>query len=237
MNDNNVLNKKSIKIIIPIIVLLVLLIVAFIYLREYKYNNYRNKQTYEFYQYFSEQKLEYTAEVSFNKKNVIKSFAPEQYKINYDSIPIYYKDNTKVIFPSQMAIIFPLKKQFQTKIPEFSYVEKINNLDYLTFEDYHKSIDHYIIFDGNSLYFFSDSVKFTIDNEEIVLSPFSFIVATGNSFSYYDYEKDVYKYYDTMKNVIVFNDYYKLNVTDDNLDYFEDKVLLANKIDYLTILK
>ena len=51
MNDNNVLNKKSIKIIIPIIVLLVLLIVAFIYLREYKYNNYRNKQTYEFYQY------------------------------------------------------------------------------------------------------------------------------------------------------------------------------------------
>ena len=70
-----------------------------------------------------------------------------------------------------------------------------------------------------------------------MLSPFSFIFATGNSFSYYDYEKDVYKYYDTMKNVIVFNDYYKLNVTDDNLDYFEDKVLLVNDLNYLTILK
>ena len=234
---NNLLDKKSLKIIIPVIVLLVLLIIVFIYTREYQYNRYRDKQVHSFYQYFAGQKVEYDATVSFNKEKVIKGFVPEEIKINYETIPIYYKDVNKVIFPSVMSVVFPLKKDFQWKIPEFSYIEKVNNLTYLTFEDYNTNIDHYVIYDGKNLYLFSDSVTFTINNEEVTLSPLSYVIAKPNEFSYYDYETDTYKIYDTDESITVYNDYYQLNVTRDYFDYFGNKALLTGDFEFLSFLE
>lgn len=238
------LNNRNMKIIIPAIVLLVLLIVSFILLREYKYNNYRNKKDLMFYQYFGEAKIEYEATVSYNKKDVIKAFSPKEYKINYESNPIYMikeddneNKNTTVIFPSEMSIVLPLKNQSQYKIPEFSYVEKVNDIHYLTFEDYDKNIDHYVMFDGKSLYFFSDSVKFVIDDEEITLSPMSYIINSKDYFSYYDYESDTYKMYDYKVQVLVYNDYYKINTRNDNIEYFGENILLTNDLSYLKYLK
>lgn len=137
------MNNKKIKIITPIIVLLALLIIIFIYLKEYKANNYRDKSDKTFYEYFGEQKIEYTATISLNKKKVIKGFEPISYNINYESIPIYYKDEKKVIFPSNMAILFPLKQKMEYKIPEFSYLEKVNELNYLIYDNYNNNIDHF----------------------------------------------------------------------------------------------
>ena len=75
--------------------------------REYKLNNYRDKQDKELYQYVTNNKIEYTATISYNKKNVIKGFVPKEYSINYDSTPIYFKEESKVILPKDMAIILP----------------------------------------------------------------------------------------------------------------------------------
>lgn len=229
---------RNMKIIIPSIVLLVLLIVVFIYLKVYQYNNYRDKQDYRFYQYFGDLKLEYDATISFNKKKVIKAFVPKTYKINYDSYPIYYVDKEidSVIFPDEMMIILPLKREFLYKTPEFSYVEKSNTLQYITFEDYHKNIDHYILYDGNDLYFFSDSVKFIIDEEEINLSPLSYVIKTPDEFSYYDYETDTYNTITTYDNIIISNDYYTLNVSEDYITILGENLLLNTDIDFLNTL-
>ena len=62
-NIKKIFDKKNMKIIIPAIVLLALLIVLFIYLREYKLNNYRDKQDKELYQYVTNNKIEYTATI------------------------------------------------------------------------------------------------------------------------------------------------------------------------------
>ena len=73
-----IMNDKNMKIVIPVIVLVVLLIVVFVYLKEYQYNNYRDKKEFELYQYFGEQKVIYDATISYNKKGVIKAFVPSR---------------------------------------------------------------------------------------------------------------------------------------------------------------
>jgi len=232
---SKIFNKNNIKIIIPIIVLIVLLIIVFIYLKEYKSNQYRNKQDNSFYQYFAGAKVEYDATISFNKDNEIKAFVPKEYEINYDSIPIYYQEEEKVIFPSEMNIIFPLKNT-QHKTKEFSYIEKVNNINYLTFEDYRNNVDHYILFDGNNLYFFSDSVNLTINNEEITLSPMSYIIVKSNQLSYYNYETDEYKIIDTTEQIIVTNEYLNLNASNDYLADGDSNLLLFNDLSFLDYL-
>lgn len=234
---NNIFNNRYMKILIPVIVLIVLLIIIIIYASEYRYNRYRNKQNYKVYQYFIGEKIEYEAVVSLNKKNVIKGFEPVDRKINYESIPIYYKNDDKVIFPSQMSIIFPLKKAYQFKIPEFSYIEKMNNITYLTYDEYYNNLDHYIIYDNKNLYLFSDSVTFTINNEEITLSPLSYVIAKNDSFSYYDYENDIYKMYEISENVTVSNEFYQFNVTNGYINFLNNRGLLIKDFDYLNVLE
>ena len=232
-----ILNNKNIKIIIPGIVLIVLLIIVCIYLKEYQYNRYRNKKDYSFYQYFAGQKIEYEATVSFNKKEEIKAFVPKGIKIDYDSIPIYYKEEKKVIFPSEMNIIFPLKNDLQRKIKEFTYVEKINNIYYLTFEDYKNNLDHYVMYDGSNLYFFSDSMSFNIDNEKITLSPMSYVIAKRNEFTYYDYEKDEYNKIEVTDDIVLTNEYYTINVTNDYIDYDNNRFPLTGELSLLSVLE
>jgi len=234
---SKLLNNKNIKVIIPCIVLVVLLIIVFIYIREYKYSQYRNKQDKSFYQYFSELKFEYDATISFNKKEEIKKFIPKDHKINYDTIPIYYEDEEKVIFANEMSIIFPLKNYREYRIKEFSYIKRINNINYLIFEDYKNNIDHYIVFNGNNLYFFSDSVNFIANGEKITLSPFSYIVASNDGISYYNYETDEYKILNTTEQINVTNDYYSINVTVDYMQAGNDTILLTNDIQTLSFLR
>jgi len=229
---------KNLRIIIPIIVLLVLMIILFIYFKVYQYNNYRNKNDYTFYQYIEDTKFEFDAIVSLNKKGVIKGFEPTEYKINYDSTPIYYldKDIDKVIIPSNMIIVLPLKREFQYKIPEFSYIEKVGSIQYITFEDYHKNMDHYVLYDGEDLYFFSDSVSFTLNGEEITLSPLSYIKDTISEFSYYDYETDTFVKIETDEEIVVSNEHYIVNVSNDYVNYLGERLLLTSNFDFLNTL-
>ena len=107
----------------------------------------------------------------------------------------------------------------------------------MNFEDYHKNIDHYVLFDGEDLYFFSDSVKFKINDEEITLSPLSYVIDSTSTFSYYDFENDTYKQYDYNGTVIISNDLYEINTSNDNIEYFGDKLLLTSDLSYLSTLK
>jgi len=234
---NKILNNKNVKVLIPLIVLLVLAIVLIVYFREYKINNYRNRTDKEFYQYFAGMKFEYEATISLNKKEEIKGFVPKNMTVNYESIPIYFKDEKKVIFPSEMNIVFPLKNVLQYKVNEFSYVERVNNINYLTFEDYHDNIDHYIMYDGDNLYFFSDSVSFIKDNETITLSPMSYVMANSKKFSYYDYETDTFNSFETNNNIILSNEYYTININEDYIQNKEEKIILINDLNLLENLK
>ena len=234
---NKIFNKKNNKYIIPLIVLIVIIIILLIYLKEYHYNHYRNKDDYEVYEYFSSDKLEYTATISYDKNNVIKDFISNNYNVNYESVPIYFKEEKKVIFPNEMSLIFPLKSRTQYKVNEFSYIEKINNLYYLTFDNYHSNIDHYIMYDGNNLYFFSDEVNMNINGNNIVLSAMSYIEVNNNEIRYYNYEEDIYEIQDITNSVIVYNDYYRINVSEDYIEYPDSNLLLTTDFSFLTTIE
>lgn len=232
-NIKKIFNDKNIKIIIPVIVLVVLMIVIFVYLGINKYNNYRDKQEYNIYQYFAGKRFDYESVVSFDRNKVIKDFEIKKYNVIYDSVPFYVneKDTDMVIFSDRMSIIFPLKTQRQYKIPEFSYIKKINDIHYLTFEKYNKNLDHYVLYDGGNLYFFSDSINFKVNGKEVTLSPFSYLVSSQSELKYYNYEKDEFTTIEISEPLIVSSEYYTINVTNDTLDYKDNKLLLTNDFD------
>ena len=101
--------KENYKILIPVMVGIVLFVTIFFLYREYKYDNTRNKKEVSVYQYFGGMRTDYTAIVTYNLKESIVGLKSKDTKIEYDSIPVYYQNEEKVLFPNEMTIIFPLK--------------------------------------------------------------------------------------------------------------------------------
>lgn len=187
--------KKEYKIMIPVMVVIVLLITVYFLYREYKYDNYRNKQEYSVYQYFADIKKDYTAIVTYNLKDVIIDLKPKDIKIDYDSTPMYFKDADKVLFPKEMSIVFPLRGGIQYKLLKYSTYEKIKNLDVITSGDVNKDFLHFYLYDGKDLFFFPSEMELKVNGKKLVtLSPMSYArVVGGYTLVYYDRENDIAK--------------------------------------------
>ena len=84
--------KKNYRMLIPVMVVLVLLVTVYFLYREYKYDNYRNKQEVDVYQYFGGVKNEYKAIVTYNLDDKIVDITSKDKSVEYDSTPVYYKD-------------------------------------------------------------------------------------------------------------------------------------------------
>lgn len=228
--------KNKYNILIPIFLIIVLLIALILYFREYKENRYANTTKEEVYQYFSGIKLEYTANVSRNKKEAILKYEPISETVNLDNIPIYIKDKKEIIFPKEMSIFLILKdKQYQISPLSNLYVK--DDLTYLRYRRVNKDIDYAFYYDGNNLYFFPDSVTINIDNKEVAkLSPLSYINCSYNNYlEYYDYESDTFKSIALGNNekVTVSNNYLNVDVTSDKVIYKDSFSLLNNDFTYL----
>ena len=144
--------KSKYKILIPIMVVFVLLITVYFLYREYKYDNYRNRHEELVYQYFGGMKTEYTGIITYNLKDVIVDVSAKDKKIDYDSTPIYYSKNKKVIFPDEMNVVFPLRDGSQFKIYKYSIYEKDENSNFIKSGEVRDEYSHFILFDGKSLF-------------------------------------------------------------------------------------
>ncbi len=220
--------KKRYNILIPVFLIIVLSVALILYNREYKNNRYAKTEDSEVYQYFSGVKMEYTASISRNKKDVILEYTPKDYVVNLDSIPIYIKDKDRVIFPKEMSIVLPLNNR-EYQVNALAEIYKENNLYYLNLRDLNQSFDHAFLYDGKDLYFFIDSVSITVGSEEINLSPLSYLTCTHNSLlEYYDKETDTYGQIDVENSALVTNDYMTINVNTDRIIYNDGFLLLTN---------
>ena len=94
------------------------------------------------------------------------------------------------------------------------------------------------MYDGKDLYFFLDETKLKIEKQEIKLSPLSYVIAENDKYiSYYDKSSDTFKTIETHNNKItVENDYYKIYVNIDNIDYYGTNVILTSKITELNTI-
>lgn len=226
--------KNKYNILLPICLIIVLLIAIFLYSREYKNNRYAEVKEVNVYQYFSGVKMEYTAKISRNKKNVILDYDSDDSVVNLDSTPIYIIDGDNAIFPKEMSIVFPLKdKEYKVNALAEIYME--NDLYYLNIRNLNKSFDHIFYFDGSNLYFFVDDIILSIGNKDVKLSPMSYVSCSYlNMVEYYDKDTDSYGIVDiTNESVIAKNDYMTIDVCSDKIVYKDSFTLLTKDFSML----
>lgn len=230
--------KDKYSVLIPIFLGVVILIALFLYGREYKNNRYAYESETEVYQYFSTNKIEYTAKISRNRSNVILDIESDEFNVSLDSTPMYIKDSDKVIFPKEMSVFFPIKDR-QYLVNSLTELYKENDLYYLNQKGINKTFDYMFLYDGKDLYFFIDSVKVLIGDREINLSPMSYVDCSYLNFiSIYDRESDTYEIIEldnTIRSILVSNDYMTIDVANDKVIYKDDFTLLIN--DFSTLAK
>ena len=222
--------RNQYKVLIPVMVVFVLLITVYFLYREYKYDNYRNKQNAAVFQYFGGIKNEYTAIVTYNLKNVIVDVTPKDKLIEYDSTPIYYKKENKVIFPNEMSAVFPVKDGAQFRVYKYATYEFNNDNHYITNGADTNAYNYFFLFDGSGLYFFPDEVTLLIDNKEYKkLSPMSYVhVVGGYTMTYYDMENDESKVIEVEgKKISISNDYADIDLNERYCLSMNQRVLLV----------
>lgn len=226
--------KNKYNIIIPIFLLIVLLLALLLYTKEYKNNRYAEVNEVEVYQYFSGVKMEYTAKISRNRKNVILDYENNDFAVSLDSTPIYLKDSDSVIFPKEMSVVFPLKDN-EYQVNALAEIYKENNLYYLNIRNLDKNFEHIFYFDGDNIYFFVDDVNLIIGDRTITLSPMSYVNSSYLNFvEYYDKESDTFETIDiTSEKVIVQNDYMTIDVGSDKVIYKDSFSLLTKDFSVL----
>lgn len=226
------------KLIIPVSLILVLFIAFIIYYKVSVYDGATKEEVNQFYQYFYGEKYEYEGVVSLNRRDVIVDFKTDDYDIKFGSIPIYYKNKDKVIFPSDVSVVMPTLNCAEYRAIKYAYVTKSKDNYFMTTKKYSDRLGRYFIYDGEDMYFFLDKVTLTVGDRKIELSPLSYVVARYRDYIYY-YDKDTDKT-ETIKvdhdKSVVENDYYKIFVSLDNIDYFGTNVILSSSIEDLNTI-
>ena len=223
--------KQRYKIMIPIMVVIVLLVTVFFLYKEYKYDNYRNKQEVAVYQYFGGIKTEYMSLITYNLKDTIVDVSAKNKKIEYDSTPIYFRDKDRVLFPEDMNIVFPLNEGGQYRLYKYAEYYLDNDLHYIKNDTYVSDYNYFFLFDGKGVYFFPNEVTIKVDNKEFKkLGSMSFVkIVGGNTLEYYDKESEKSEIIELDgKRVDAINDTMEVNLTNRYLMLFGKKVLLVD---------
>ena len=224
--------QENYKLLIPICLIIVVFISFLVYYRVMIGNNYHVDHEEKVYQYFSNQKYNYTAVVSKNKKNVVVDFKPKDIQVNLDSTPVYYQDGGTVLFPKDMSVVIPTLSCAEYLSPSYSYITYNKGVYSLTTSKYYGKLNHYFLFDGKDLYFFIEPVTLVIGKDEIQLTSYSYIDLTNqNSISYYDKKSDTYHILESDDDdIYIKNDYYKVYVRRDVIDYQGTNVILTSSL-------
>lgn len=230
--------KDNYKIFIPIALMIVLFAAFFVYYKISLTFSYREEVKGNFYQYFDGEKYEYEGIVSKNRKGVVVDFKEVDMDINQSTIPIYYKDYDTVIFPGDMSVVMPVFNCSEYLAKRYSYIEHGDRTYKLTTNKYSDNLGHYFLYDGDDLYFFIEEVTLMVNDEEIVLSPFSYVVSGYNDYvSYYDKKNDIYRTIAVNNSdTVVKNSYYSVLVSKDIIDYYGTNVILTSDIGMLNTI-
>ena len=222
-----------------LILLLILIIVAILFAFRGNIDKVVIKD-HDLYQYTDGIKLEYTGEIMINKEtDEITQLAVKDIVMELGTDPIYYADESKVLFPKNMSVIFPMQGS-QYKVNYYTTVYRDLEDIFIDDRSLNRVIKNAIIYDGGDIYLLVDKSTVTIGNEKIEVSPLSLVVAnTQNKVAYvYNYDKDEFKEFLELKDeVIITTDSYKVNASLDLMYYNEKSRLFIKSIDKLKNLE
>ncbi|MEE3343336.1 MAG: hypothetical protein VZS44_04515 [Bacilli bacterium] len=231
--------KENFKLIIPLALIAVLFIAFFVYYKISILDNYREYKKITAIQYFQGKKYQYTATIGLNRKKEIVELSTKDYNINYDSTPIYYRNQNKAILPTNMSVVMPTLGCAQYLTPKYSLITEKKGNYYLKTTKYDGKLGHYFLYNGLDLYFFLDEATLNINNQKIKLGPLSYVYtnSSNRNISYYDKKKDIAKTIEAKDyKTTVENDYYIVNISTNEIDYFGKNVMLTSKITSLNTI-
>lgn len=203
--------------------------------------NSTTTENHDFYQWYSGQKVEYKGQLTFTRKEGLTELKATDRKVTLDSTPVYYADeNDKVIFPEDMAIVYPNNNGMMYRINHFADIIEENGSIYLETNLATKTnktkLEKAFLYDGQDLYFFLERTTITVNGTNYEVSPLSYaIVRYKQSVEIYNYEKDEYQVIDTTETqeAKVVTDTYTINMSVDSLQTAEKEQLLIKGLSYL----
>ena len=204
--------------------------------------NSTKTESHNFFQWYSGQKVEYKGELTFTRKEGLTELKATDKKVTLDSTPVYYAEKeNKVIFPEDMAIVFPNNNGMMYRINHFSNIIEESNDVYLetnlAVETNKTKLDQAFLYDGQDLYFFLERCNITVNGTTYEVSPLSYaIVRYKQRVEIYNYEKDEYQVIDIQdgQEAKVITDTYTINMSFDSLQTKEKEQLLIRGLSYLT---
>lgn len=220
--------KTKYKILIPVMVSIVILISLFFLYRRYEYDNTKNKKEILVYQCFAGVRNDFTAIVTYNLKDSIVDISAKNAKVQFDSEPIYYADKSKVIFPSEMNIVFPLLNGSQYKLYKYATYYNEDDVHFVKNNTDLGTYRHFFLYDGEDLFFFPEEVTLKINNKDYIdLGAMSYVSLVGDTLIYYDTETDSGAAIELTKDYVsVVGKYIEVDITRKNFMSYNDTVLL-----------
>lgn len=203
--------------------------------------NSTTTENHDFYQWYSGQKVEYKGQLTFTRKEGLTELRATDRKVTLDSTPVYYADeNNKVIFPEDMAIVYPNNNGMMYRINHFADITEEDGTIYLETNLATKTnktkLEKAFLYDGQDLYFFLERTTITVNGTNYEVSPLSYVIVRyKQSVEIYNYEKDEYQVIDTTEtqDAKVVTDTYTINMSVDSLQTVEKEQLLIKGLSYL----
>lgn len=222
--------KEKYKILIPIMVVIVLLVTMFFLYKEYIYDNRRDKEEVPVFQYFNSVRVDYTGIFTYNLKKALVDIEAKDAKINFGSGPIYYKDLSKVVFPREMSVVFPLSSGSQYKLYKYGIFYKLDEVNFIKSNTDEDNYSNFFLYDGDGLFFFPDEVSLKLNDKEYKkLGAMSYVNLVGTSLIYYDPSNDKAEIIELNKEKVTLNNkYIDLNIKETSFYSFGEINLLFN---------
>ncbi len=230
------IKENKVKIILIILLIIVIISVGYYILML----NTNILEEHSFYQYFGGRKVEYKGKLKITSKNDITELVFNDIQIQLDSTPVYYGDlEYKVLFPENMAIVYPLKNGKMCKINRFSNIEQNHESFYILSGKEKILVDNAFLFDGNDMYFFLKDTKIIVGENEIFVTPLSYVIVTyKSSLEIYNKQADTYTIIETNnKNILATTEDYTINMSVDTIKYGSKEQILLKRIDALELIK
>ena len=231
--------KKKYKIILASLMVIILaLILIGLGLKGKKEITDYTIENQSMYQYLDTNKITYDTKMTIsNSEGVTKLEIDDQEQV-IDATPLYYTGEDKVLFPSNMAVIFPLNNNSQKRVPNYTILDGESSL-YKTLKYKKESYDleHAFLYDGNDLYFFIEPTTLIIDEKTIELQALSYVIYNNltNYCTYYNYNVTS-EILNVKNDVQIKTNNYTINLKIDGIKSGDDYKLLAKNLEILNSL-
>lgn len=152
------------------------------------YLNTTSVKTMEFYTYNGENRLEFDADITINRKGTINDVKPS-INIDFTNVPLYSKN--KIVFANEMIVVNTKDNYKLNRSLNYLYLDIKENV--LIEKDFENTIDGYIIYDGRRVFFFGDDGVLEANQNKLHLNKYSTIILDNETIRIYDYFEDSYE--------------------------------------------